>query len=170
MKKRFRIAPSPKHRKRPHIRSAVRPAIMAGTTIEVIIITCCVNLTNESSGLKAHRMLAPANARYAKRQMMWKGKVSLPRRERLPMAKTTEIAAIAGQNSLLIRPGSDALSSVLAGEEAKSINGPTIVGEEQAKTGIIVNLSSTGVEDLVRPVWNECIGGLDILDLYRLWP
>lgn len=31
-------------------------------------------------------------------------------------------------------------------------------------------MSSTGVEDLVRPVWNECIGVLDILDLYRLRP
>ena len=99
-KKTFRNAANAKHRNKPRIRSAVRTASMAGRTMDVTIITCCTNLMNESSGLKAHRTLAPANARYARRQMMWGGQVRLPRRERFRTAKTTEIAAMAGQKIL----------------------------------------------------------------------
>src|SRR5262249_32599510 len=76
-KKTVRIEANAKHRKRARIISAVRAANMTGRTMDVRIIACCVNLMNERSGLKAHRTLAPASARYAKRQMMWGGKVSL---------------------------------------------------------------------------------------------
>src|SRR6516162_1683763 len=90
-KKTFKIEANAKHRNSPRIISAVRTASMAGRTMDVTIITCCTNLMNENSGLKAHRTLAPANARYASKQMMGGGKVSLPRRERFCTAKTTEI-------------------------------------------------------------------------------
>src|SRR5580693_1214635 len=99
-KKTFTIEANAKHRNRPRIISVVRAASMAGRTMDVTIITCCTNLMNESSGLKAHRTLAPANARYARRQMMWGGKVSLTRRERFCAARTTEIATSAGQKIL----------------------------------------------------------------------
>src|SRR6516162_4811323 len=101
-KKTFRIKANAKHRNTPRIISAVRSASMAGRTIDVTIITCSVNLVKENSGLKAHRMLAPANIRYARRQMMWGGKVSL---ERFRKAKTREIAASAGQKILFSRRG-----------------------------------------------------------------
>jgi hypothetical protein len=79
---------------------------MPGRTIDVRTITCCVNLVNELSGLKAHKTLAPANIRYARRQMMWGGKIGLLKRERFRTANTTEIAAIAGQKILFGMPGS----------------------------------------------------------------
>jgi hypothetical protein len=78
---------------------------------------------NESSGLKAHRTLAPANARYARKQMMCGGKVTLPRRERFRTAKTTEITAIAGQKILFSGRVSMRLCSDVAG---KVNNGDTI--------------------------------------------
>jgi hypothetical protein len=54
---------------------------MAGRSIDVRTITCCKNLMNAVLGSKAHRTLAPANATYARRQIMCGGKVSLPRRK-----------------------------------------------------------------------------------------
>jgi hypothetical protein len=73
---------------------------MAGRTVDVTIITCSINLVNESSGLKAHKTLVPANARYARRQMMWGGKVSLPTRELFRTAKIMKITTNAGQKIL----------------------------------------------------------------------
>src|SRR5262249_10536221 len=96
-KKTFRIEANAKHRNRARIISAVRAASMAGRTMDVRIITCCANLMNDSSGLKAHRTLAPANTRYARRQMMLGGRLSL---ERFRPAKAREIAASAGQKNL----------------------------------------------------------------------
>ncbi len=68
--------------------------------MDVRTITCSTNLVNEMSGLKAHTVLAPANATYARRQTMWGGKVRLRRRERFRTAKTMEIAAITDQKNL----------------------------------------------------------------------
>ena len=74
-KKIFRIAAGAKqNRNRPRIISAVGAASMAGRTIDVTIIACCANLMVETLGLKDHRTLAPANARYTRKQMMWGGK------------------------------------------------------------------------------------------------
>jgi hypothetical protein len=70
--------------------------------MDVTIVSCRINLMAENSGLKAHRTLAPASARYAKRQMMWGGRVSL---DQFRMTKTTEIAARAGQKILFSRRG-----------------------------------------------------------------
>jgi hypothetical protein len=44
--------------------------------------------------------LAPAKARYAKKQMIFGGQLSLARRERCCKAKTTEIIAMIGQKIL----------------------------------------------------------------------
>src|ERR1700730_18456672 len=99
-KKTFRMEANAKQRNRARIMSVLRSASKAGTTTDVTIITCCTNLMNELSGLKAHRQLAPANATHAKRQRMWGGQVSLPKRERFCMAKMTEIAEMAGQKIL----------------------------------------------------------------------
>jgi hypothetical protein len=79
---------------------------------------------NESSGLKAHRTLAPANARHARRQMMLGGKLSL---KRFRPAKTREIAASAGQKILFsgrfcARPE----NTVWSAEKVIDINGATI--------------------------------------------
>lgn len=98
--KTFRIEANAKQKNRARIISALRSASKAGTTTDVTTITCCTNLINEVSGLKAHRTLAPANATHAKRQRMWGGQVSLPKRERFCMAKMTEIAEMAGQKIL----------------------------------------------------------------------
>jgi hypothetical protein len=94
--------------------------------MDVRIIACCANLTKELSGLKAHKTLAPANVRYARRQMMWGGQVSLPTRERFRTANTTEITAIAGQKILFSGRASMMLSSEVARPEEKSNNGDTI--------------------------------------------
>src|ERR1700730_17425801 len=96
-KKTFRTEAKAKQRNRARIISALRSASKAGTTTDATTITCCTNLTNELSGLKAHRTLAPANATHAKRQRIWGGQISLPRRERFCTARMTEIAAMAGQ-------------------------------------------------------------------------
>jgi hypothetical protein len=85
---------------------------------------------NESSGLKAHRTLAPANARYTRRQMMWGGQAKLAKRERFRTAKRTEIAARAGQKILFsgwvcIISGR-ALAIENPGPLKKSNNGDTI--------------------------------------------
>jgi hypothetical protein len=85
---------------------------MAGRIMDVTTITSCTNLMDESSDLKAHRTLAPANARYARRQMMWGGQVSLPKRERFSTAEMTEIAAMAGQKILFHELDSSMLCSV----------------------------------------------------------
>jgi len=101
---------------------------------------------NESSGLKAHMTLAPARARYARRQMMWGGIV---RRERFRTAKTTEIAAMAGQKILGSGRGSIMLCSVWAGSPVtKNINGITIKAKTHAEIGTIAHLSIIGAEDL----------------------
>ena len=80
---------------------------------------------NEISGLKAHRTLAPANARYARRQMMLGGKLSL---KRFRPAKTREIAASAGQKILFSGRLSARPSSVCSEEKVIDINGDTIKG------------------------------------------
>src|ERR1700730_2513891 len=80
-KKTFRIEANAKQRNRARIISVLRSASKAGTTTDVTTITCCTNLIDELSGLKAQRTLAPANARHAKRQRMWGGQASLPKRE-----------------------------------------------------------------------------------------
>ena len=62
---------------------------------------------NEISGLKDHETLAPANAKYAKREIMWGGKVSL---DQFRIAKMMEIAAIAGQKILCSSRGAIMIS------------------------------------------------------------
>ena len=166
-KKTFRIEANAKHRNRPRIISAVRAASMAGRTMDVTTIISCTNLMNESSGLKAHRTLAPANARYASRQMMWGGNVRLPRRERYLTANPTEIAAIAGQKILGSRRGCIILCSVWAGPVVTKINnGITIAEKTHAEIGINAHLSN-GVEDLARPNSRESIVALGIMALYE---
>jgi hypothetical protein len=54
---------------------------MTGRTMDVRTITCCMYLGNEISGLKDHETLAPANATYARKQIIWRETVSLPMRE-----------------------------------------------------------------------------------------
>ena len=92
---------------------------------------------NERSGLKAHSTLAPANVRYASRQMMCGGKI---RRERFCATKATEIAAMAGQK---IRVAG--LTSNECGGTPKTlrkpINGDTIKAKTHAEIGRIANLS-----------------------------
>ena len=108
---------------------------MAGRTMDITTIACCTNLMNETSGLKAHRTLAPANATYTSRQMMLGGK-GLERRERCCTAKPIEIAAITGQNILV----SSRVSNGVASKTVYS-NGETIVAKTHAKIGTIANLS-----------------------------
>src|SRR5260370_40539283 len=108
---------------------------MAGRTMDVTIIACCANLMNETPGLKDHRALAPAKARYTRRQIMWEGK-GLRRRVRCCTAKTTEIAAITGQNILVSRR-----ISVVGSWKIVYSNGETIVAKTHAKIGTIANLS-----------------------------
>lgn len=57
---------------------------------------------DEASGLYAHKTLAPANAKYAKRLIMCGGKVSL---DQFRIAKMTEMAVIGGQKILCARLG-----------------------------------------------------------------
>ena len=76
------------------------------------IIACRANLVAEISGLKAHRMLVPANARYTSRQITLGGRV---RRERFCRIKMTEIAARAGQKILFSGRASIAACSVKIG-------------------------------------------------------
>ena len=95
---------------------------MAGRTIDVTIITSCTILMKESSGFTDYRTLAPASARYAKRQIMWGGNV---RRERFRNTKTMEIAVTTGQKILL--SGRDSKrQSLSAGLQVARINGDTI--------------------------------------------
>src|SRR3954454_1366121 len=105
---------------------------------------------NESSGLKAHRTLAPANAKYTSRQMMWGGKVT---RKRFRAAKRTEIAATAGQKIL----GRMSLCIMSARGKAKMNKGDTIRAKAHAEIGTIVHLSIIGVEDAGRLNSKECI-------------
>ena len=98
-KKTFKIEADAKHRNRPRIISAVGAASMAGRTMDVTTIACCANLVNEIPGFKAHGTLAPANARYTRRQTIGGGK-GLGRREPCRAAEKTEIAARTGQNIL----------------------------------------------------------------------
>src|ERR1700730_12901127 len=156
----FRIDANAKHRNIPRIISAVRAASIAGRTIDVIIITCCTNLMNESSGAKAHRTLAPANARYARRQTMWGGKESLLRRERVRTAKMMEIVANAGQTILFSGRFSMRLCSVSLTPAARTSNGDTTVAKTHAEIGTITHLSIIGVEDLARPNSKECTEAL----------
>jgi hypothetical protein len=118
---------------------------------------------NESSGLKAHRTLAPANARYARRQMMWGGKV---RRDRFCTAKETAIAAMAGQKILFSGRGMALWSVSVPGETIKMNKGETIKAKTHAEIETIAYLSIMGVEGLGWPDSKECIGALDILVLY----
>src|ERR1700729_117929 len=95
---------------------------------------------NECSGLKLQRTLAPANARYASRQMMWGGKV---RRERFCAVNIAAIAAMAGQKILVSGRGAAArvaLSSVWR-SVTKAINGATTKAKTHAEIGRIANLS-----------------------------
>ena len=108
---------------------------MAGRTMDATIIACCRNLTNEMLGLKDHRTLAPAKARYARRQMRWEGK-GLGSRERCCRALTMEIAAITGQNILVSKrvSYSGRLKIVYS-------NGEIIVTKIQTRIGMTANLS-----------------------------
>src|SRR4029077_17206962 len=91
-----------KHRNKPRIMSVAGFASRTGRTMDLTIITCSTYLLKESSGLKAHRTLAPANARYAKRHLMLGGKTSL---DQFAAIRTIEIAANAGQKILFSRCG-----------------------------------------------------------------
>ena len=75
---------------------------------------------------------------------MWGGKV---RRERFRTAKTTEIAAMAGQKILGSGRGSIMLCSVRP-PVTKIINGITIKAKTHAEIGTIAHLSIIGAEDL----------------------
>ena len=80
---------------------------------------------------------------------MWGAKV---RRERFRAAKTTEIAAMAGQKILFSGRGSSMSCSALRGGEVKTINnGATIKAKTHAEIGTIAHWSIIGVEDLGRP-------------------
>jgi hypothetical protein len=68
--------------------------------MDVTIIATTTNLVREVAGLTDHKTLAPASARYARRQTMWGGQASPTRRERFRTAKITEITASAGQKIL----------------------------------------------------------------------
>src|SRR5215510_5059636 len=92
--KTFRIKANAKHRKTARIISVVRTANIPGNTMDVTIVTCSTNLMSENSGLNAHKILNPANARYANSQMMWGDKVN---RDQFRAARTTAITASAGQ-------------------------------------------------------------------------
>ena len=105
---------------------------------------------------------------------MWGGQVSPIRRERLRMAKRTEIAASVGQKILFSGWGvvrrlcTSAGDKPLAGAGAAANinNGATIVTKTHAKIGTITNLSIIGVEGparLARSNSKECIEALDIL-------
>src|SRR5262245_32759690 len=102
---------------------------MAGRTMDVIIIAWLTNLIDETSGLKADKMLVPANARYASRQRMWGGKVSLRRREACRTANESEIAANVDHAYLFSGWGAMRLCRVpLGGPVVASINkGDTII-------------------------------------------
>jgi hypothetical protein len=83
--------------------------------------------------------------------MMWGGKVT---RKRFRAAKTTEIAAIAGQKIL----GAMALSSMsVPGEDIKMNKGDTIRAKTHAEIGTIVHLSIIGAEGTGRLNSKECI-------------
>jgi hypothetical protein len=89
---------------------------MAGTTMDATIITWVTNLKNEYSGLKAHRTLAPARARYANRKMRWGGQVNLARRDQFPMANITDIANNPDQKYLFSTWGAIRVSRALLTE------------------------------------------------------
>jgi hypothetical protein len=100
----------------------------------------------ETLGFKDHRTLAPANARYTSKQMMWEGK-GLRRRELYCTAKTTEIAAITGQNILVSKR-----VSVVEMPRTVYTNGEIIVAKTQANIGTIAHESIIRVENFRRPV------------------
>src|SRR6516165_3105998 len=107
---------------------------------------------SERSGLKAHRTLAPANARYAKRQMRWGGKVDLPRRERFCAANATVIAVMAGQKILFSGRASIMLCSVwTSGEVTRINNGDNISAKRHTAIGMIAHLSIVGEKNLDGP-------------------
>src|SRR5262245_46358170 len=107
---------------------------------------------NESSGLKAHMALAPANARYTRKQALGRGRVSSRNRDRLRKAKTTDIRAMAGQKSLFSGRLSIMVCTVLtAGEVTKINNGETINAKTHAEIEMTAHWSMNGVEDLGRP-------------------
>jgi hypothetical protein len=130
---------------------------------------------NESSGLKAQRTLAPANARYRSRQMMWGGKVT---RKRFRATIRREIAVITGQKIL----GAMALCSGSPPEEAiEIVKGETIRAKTHAEIGTTAHLSIIGDEGtgrdrdncaavkigvVARPNSKEYIEPLDMLAFY----
>src|ERR1044072_4315237 len=116
---------------------------------------------NASSGLKAHKTLAPANGRYAKRQTMCGGNV---RRERLRSARMTEIAASKGQTILFSGRGSNR-QTVSVGLQPTIINGDTIVAKTQARIGRIEYRSKIRVAGRAGPRPAECIETVVMLAL-----
>src|SRR5690242_13528578 len=99
-KKTFNIEATAKQRNSARIISVLRSASRAGIITDRTTITCCKNLMKELSGLKAHKVLAPANATHAKRQRMWGGQASLLKREWFCMTRMMETAAMEGQKRL----------------------------------------------------------------------
>jgi hypothetical protein len=118
---------------------------------------------SERSGLKAHRTLAPANARYASRQIMCGRKPSLERRERFCAANTMEIVAMAGQKILFSGRASNAWKSEAV---TKIINGDIIKEKAQPKIGTTANLSIIALEDFRWSDVQDCIEVFDLLALY----
>src|SRR5215471_17775399 len=102
---------------------------------------------NELSGTIAQTALAPANATYASRQMMWGGQVSLPKRERFCTANATEIAAMAGQKILFSGRAPPLITVCWSDGLKKHNNGNTITANAHAKIGTIAQISSIGVEN-----------------------
>src|SRR4051794_12569751 len=150
-KNRLTTKANAKHKYRLRTISAARVASRAGKTMDVTIITCWTNLTNADSGLNAHSTLAPANERYATRQMMWGARVTLPRREKFCAANRIEITAMAGQKTLFSSRASPAVCIACSSVGLKKANnGDTIKAKAQAATGTIVNLSITGAGALGR--------------------
>src|SRR5262249_41741338 len=166
-KKTFRIEANAKQRNRARTISVVRAASMTGKTMDVITITCCTNLVNESSGLKAHETLAPANARYAMRQMMLGGQVSVRKREKFCTVRTTQIAVTAGQKILFsIRDALRPCWSVWSSSEVRATNnGDTTKAKTHPEIATTTHVSNVTVVDLALSGSKECIGPLDILAL-----
>src|SRR5262249_9842951 len=123
---------------------------------------------NESSGLKAQMALAPASARYKRKQTMWGGTVSSRNRDRLRTARMTEIRAMAGQKILFSGRLSMMLFTVLtAGDVTKISSGETIKANTHAEIGTTVHASMTEAGGF-RPRSRERIGGFDIMALYSM--
>jgi hypothetical protein len=123
--------------------------------MDVTINISRTNLLEEKSGLKAHRALVPASARYAKRHLIWGGKVSL---DQFRIIRTRVIAAKVGQKILFSGRGAIMLCSLPATDapapgpvrgslSAYLSSGDAISTKTHAKTGTVAHISNIEAED-----------------------